>query len=141
MPEAVSSAVPISISPITDKPVSSVALLREKGSQTIRELFDQMQEQVVNLDEGIAEKATSFYVAYRAEKNFAEVHKCLGFITPPIGTFVQKKKEWRSHHTAGKLRQPTLGSLYDNAPNGAAIDDTIVFNKHNAKRQRRLIHQ
>ena len=74
VPEAVSSVVPVSISPITDKPVSSVALLREKGSQTIRELFDQLQEQIVNLDEEIVEKATSFYVAYRAAKNFAEVH-------------------------------------------------------------------
>lgn len=74
VPEAVSSAVPVSISSIMDKPASSVALLREKASQSIRELFDQLQEQIVNLDEGIVEKATSFYVAYRAAKNFAEVH-------------------------------------------------------------------
>lgn len=74
VPEAVSSAVSVSTSPITDKPASSVALLREKGSPAIRELFDQLQEQIINLDEGIEEKATSIYVAYRAAKNFAEVH-------------------------------------------------------------------
>lgn len=74
VPEAVSAATPASTSPITDKPASSVALLREKGSPAIRELFDRLQEQIVNLDEGIEEKPTSLYVAYRAAKNFAEVH-------------------------------------------------------------------
>lgn len=74
MPEAASVAAPASTSAVTDKPASSVALLREKGSLAIRELFDQLQEQIVNLDEGIEEKATSLYVAYRAAKNFAEVH-------------------------------------------------------------------
>lgn len=74
VPEAASAAMPVSTSPVTDKPASSVALLREKGSQAIRELFDQLQEQIVNLDGGIEEKATSLYVAYRAAKNFAEVH-------------------------------------------------------------------
>lgn len=74
VPEAALAAAPASTSPSTDKPASSVALLREKGSQAIRELFDQLQEQIVNLDEGVEEKATSLYVAYRAAKNFAEVH-------------------------------------------------------------------
>jgi predicted transport protein len=74
VPEAVSAATPASTSPIADKPASSVALLREKGSPAIRELFGQLQEQIVNLDEGIEEKPTSLYVAYRAAKNFAEVH-------------------------------------------------------------------
>lgn len=74
VPEAASAAIPVSTIPVTDKPASSVALLREKGSPAIRELFDQLQEQIVNLDEGIEEKPTSLYVAYRAAKNFAEVH-------------------------------------------------------------------
>jgi len=74
VPEAASAAIPVSTSPVADKPASSVALLREKGSQAIQELFDRLQEQIVNLDEGIEEKPTSLYVAYRAAKNFAEVH-------------------------------------------------------------------
>jgi predicted transport protein len=73
VPEAAPSATPVSTI-AADKPASSVALLREKASPAIRELFDQLQEQIVNLDEGVEEKATSLYVAYRAAKNFAEVH-------------------------------------------------------------------
>lgn len=74
VPEAVPSASTVSASPVTGKLESSVALLREKGSQAIRELFDQLQEQIVSLDEGIVEKPTSLYVAYRSSMNFAEVY-------------------------------------------------------------------
>lgn len=74
VPEAISHALPLSIDVVTQKPSSSVALLREKGTAAIRALFDALQEQIINLDEGVEEKATSFYVAYRAAKNFAEVH-------------------------------------------------------------------
>ncbi|WCE94613.1 DUF5655 domain-containing protein [Acidithiobacillus ferriphilus] len=74
VPEAISHAPPVSIDVVTQKPLSSVALLREKGTSAIRALFDALQEQIINLDEGVEEKATSFYVAYRAAKNFAEVH-------------------------------------------------------------------
>lgn len=74
VPEAISHALPVSIDVVTQKPSSSVALLREKATAPIRTLFDALQEQIINLDEGVVEKATSFYVAYRAAKNFAEVH-------------------------------------------------------------------
>lgn len=74
VPEAISHAVPVSVSLTTEKRASSVALLREKGSEAIRSLFDALQEQIVSLDEGIEEKATSLYVAYRAAKNFAEIY-------------------------------------------------------------------
>lgn len=74
VPETVSHATPVSIDVALQKPASSVALLREKGTAAIREVFDQLQEQIVNLDEGIEEKATSLYVAYRAAKNFAEIY-------------------------------------------------------------------
>lgn len=74
VPETVSHATPVSIDVVLQKPASSVALLREKGTAAIREVFDQLQEQIVNLDEGIEEKATSLYVAYRAAKNFAEIY-------------------------------------------------------------------
>ncbi|MDZ7596067.1 MAG: DUF5655 domain-containing protein [Thiobacillus sp.] len=74
VPETVSHATPVSIDVALQKPASSVALLREKGTAAIREVFDLLQEQIVNLDEGIEEKATSLYVAYRAAKNFAEIY-------------------------------------------------------------------
>lgn len=74
VPEAISHALPVSIDVVTQKPSSSVALLREKGTTAIRALFDALQERIINLDEGVEEKATSFYVAYRAAKNFADVH-------------------------------------------------------------------
>jgi predicted transport protein len=74
VPETVSHATPVSIDVVLQKPASTVALLREKGTAGIREVFDQLQEQIVNLDEGIEEKATSLYVAYRAAKNFAEIY-------------------------------------------------------------------
>jgi predicted transport protein len=59
---------------ISERLVTSVALLREKGTPATRALFDALQEQIINIDDGIEEKATSLYVAYRAAKNFAEVH-------------------------------------------------------------------
>lgn len=52
----------------------SVSVLREKAAEPIKKLFDSLQEGILAIDEGVVEKPTSFYVAYRASKNFAEVH-------------------------------------------------------------------
>ncbi len=60
VPEAVSATTPVSTGVTAEKPTSSVALLREKGSQAIRELFDQMQEQIVNLDEASRKNPPAF---------------------------------------------------------------------------------
>lgn len=74
----VQEAVPVSTRTIADvvsgKPAASVALLREKGCPEVRSLFDALQEQIMGIDEGVEERANSLYVAYRAAKNFAEVH-------------------------------------------------------------------
>lgn len=52
----------------------TIDALRAKGAESIRQLFDAFRERVLAIDESIIEKATQFYVAYRASGNFAEVH-------------------------------------------------------------------
>ncbi|WP_374563481.1 DUF5655 domain-containing protein [Ideonella sp.] len=53
---------------------SSFDLLLNKASPATRELFEQLRERVLALDETIVEKPTAFYVAYKVSNNFAEVH-------------------------------------------------------------------
>lgn len=53
---------------------SSVDNLLLKANKNIVELFNELRSRVLEIDENIIEKATSLYVAYRATKNFAEVH-------------------------------------------------------------------
>lgn len=53
---------------------TTVETLLAKASPAIQELFNQMRERVLAIDEAITEKATSLYVAYRRSNNFAEVH-------------------------------------------------------------------
>lgn len=62
------------VSELLDVPKSSVEILRSKGTETVRQLFDALRERVLALDDNIEEKATQFYVAFRASGNFAEVH-------------------------------------------------------------------
>ncbi len=52
--------------------VSGDALL-EKASNTTKEIFSELRERIVALDENVKEKATSLYIAYRVAKNFAEI--------------------------------------------------------------------
>lgn len=52
----------------------SVETLLTKGSLEAKELFGQLRERIMALDESVEEKPTSLYVAYRRSKNFAEVH-------------------------------------------------------------------
>ena len=56
-----------------EKPTSNEDLL-QKASQPIAELFKELRSKIFEIDENISEKATSFYVAYRVTKNFAEIH-------------------------------------------------------------------
>lgn len=58
----------------TQSASSSVDSLAGKASLATRELFDQLRERVLTIDEAISEKATALYMAYRLSKNFAEVH-------------------------------------------------------------------
>lgn len=74
VPEAVSIKAPVMNDLVQFKTSTSISLLREKGNEDIRKLFDALAEQIISLDEGVEEKSTSFYIAYRLTKNFAEVH-------------------------------------------------------------------
>jgi predicted transport protein len=52
---------------------ASVDKHRNKATQDIRLIFDQLRERIFGLDENIKEKAVMMYIAYRVTKNFAEV--------------------------------------------------------------------
>lgn len=53
---------------------SALELLREKASKQINELFGELRERILALDESISERANTLYVAYRMAQNFAHVH-------------------------------------------------------------------
>lgn len=53
--------------------ISNIDNLLLKASPDIRELFEDFRSQVLQIDENIIEKATTYYVAYKVSKNFAEV--------------------------------------------------------------------
>ena len=73
VPEAVSIKPPAMSDPVQFKTSTSVAMLREKGSEDIRKLFDALTEQIVALDKDIVEKCTTNYVTFGLTKNFADV--------------------------------------------------------------------
>lgn len=56
------------------KTSASLDNLLAKATPAIQRLYEELRERIIALDENIAEKATSYYVAYRTSNNFAEVH-------------------------------------------------------------------
>lgn len=52
----------------------TVEALLGHGTAQIQELFSELRERILSIDETIEEKATSLYVAYRVSNNFAEIH-------------------------------------------------------------------
>jgi predicted transport protein len=66
-------AIPDKKGKAEDKGTSTVESLAAKGNPNIKLLFGELRERIRNMDEDIMEKATSFYVAYRLSKNFAEI--------------------------------------------------------------------
>jgi predicted transport protein len=62
---------PIAVDKTTPNTLDS---LLGKASDSTKELFEQLRARILELDENITEKITSFYVAYRVTKNFAEIH-------------------------------------------------------------------
>jgi predicted transport protein len=52
----------------------SIEGLRNKGNESIRQLFDSLDERIRLLDETITIRPTQFYVGYRMGNNFADVH-------------------------------------------------------------------
>lgn len=58
----------------SDGNTPSVKELRSKASDSIGDLFDELRERILTLDESVNEKPNTLYVAYRVSKNFADVH-------------------------------------------------------------------
>ena len=73
VPEAVSIKAPVTSGSVQFKTSTSVAMLREKGSEDIRKLFDALAAQIVALDQDIVEKCNTNYVSFGLTKNFADV--------------------------------------------------------------------
>lgn len=46
----------------------------KKGDPKTQELFEELRSRIFAIDENIIEKATTFYIAYRVAKNFAEIY-------------------------------------------------------------------
>jgi predicted transport protein len=56
-----------------DSSTTSIAMLRNKGNELIRNLFDSLDERIRLLDETISVRPTQYYIAYRLGNNFADV--------------------------------------------------------------------
>ena len=53
---------------------AGIERLLERGSLAVRELFAELQAQIVGLGPGVVEHSTGAYIGYRVAQNFAEVH-------------------------------------------------------------------
>ena len=73
VPKAVSIKAPVISDLVQFKTSTSIAMLREKGSEDIRKLFDALAAQIVALDQDIVEKCNTNYVSFGLTKNFADV--------------------------------------------------------------------
>lgn len=60
----------------TSNPTSSTGVegLLAKADNNTAELFKELRESILELDDTVEEKATTLYVAYKRSNNFAEVH-------------------------------------------------------------------
>ena len=60
----------------TSSPTSSTGVegLLAKADDNTAELFKELRERILELDDTVEEKATTLYVAYKRSNNFAEVH-------------------------------------------------------------------
>lgn len=45
-----------------------------KSSPTVKEIYEELRERILSLDEAIIEKPTTLYVGYKMSNNFADVH-------------------------------------------------------------------
>lgn len=52
---------------------NTIDALQSSASNEIIEIFNELKERIMALDDSISEKVTGVYVAYRASKNFAEI--------------------------------------------------------------------
>lgn len=62
-------------SPKTNEEVEpSVENFVQKSSPVVREMYEELRERILALDEAIIEKPTTLYVGYKMANNFADVH-------------------------------------------------------------------
>lgn len=52
----------------------SVGNFLEKSSPAVREIYEELRERILAIDEAIIEKPTSLYVGYKMANNFTDVH-------------------------------------------------------------------
>lgn len=45
-----------------------------KSSPTVKEIYEELRERILSLDEAIIEKPTTLYVGYKMSNNFADIH-------------------------------------------------------------------
>jgi len=45
-----------------------------KANPQIQQIFSELRSRIMQIDENIIEKVTTYYIAYRLSKNFAEIH-------------------------------------------------------------------
>jgi predicted transport protein len=63
------------LSPKTVEEVEpSVGNFLEKSSPAVREIYEELRERILAIDEAIIEKPTSLYVGYKMANNFTDVH-------------------------------------------------------------------
>ena len=53
---------------------NSLDTLLSKATDETKNLFAELRERIIAIDESVLEKPTTFYVAYRMSNNFAEIH-------------------------------------------------------------------
>ncbi len=59
---------------IVEEVEPSVAIFLEKTSPAVREIYEELRERILAIDEAIIEKTTSLYVGYKMANNFTDVH-------------------------------------------------------------------
>jgi predicted transport protein len=53
---------------------NSLENLLQKGNDKIKELFSELKNRIIEIDDDIEQRVTTSYVAYRLSKSFAEIH-------------------------------------------------------------------
>jgi predicted transport protein len=62
------------IAKVEEESTPAVESFLIKSTPAVREMYEELREGILALDEAIIEKPTSIYVGYRMSNNFAEVH-------------------------------------------------------------------
>lgn len=57
-----------------DEVAPAVENFLEKSTPAVREIYEELRERILALDEAIIEKPTTLYVGYKMSNNFADVH-------------------------------------------------------------------